>query len=108
MNPDREERADEATNRGRRRRPSRWYAAAPGRTYVPPVEKVGGTSPTLHAKEPGSHRTACGLSTDTWSLSWELPFDVHAEWACPSCAAEVSTTAALASADGPGARAGGE
>jgi hypothetical protein len=67
-------------------KPTRWFAAAPGGTYTPYSPSGGGRPRVFHAKEPGSKVTRCGLSAVLWSISWELPFDASAEWACPDCA----------------------
>jgi hypothetical protein len=62
----------------------RWFAAGPGGTYSS-VAASRRTVPVLHAKEPGGTRTRCGLPALRWSISWALPFDDSADWACPAC-----------------------
>jgi hypothetical protein len=67
-------------------KPSRWFAAASGGTYSVTDASQGRTPGLLQAKEPGGTVTRCGVPALLWTISWELPFDVSADWACPECA----------------------
>jgi hypothetical protein len=65
----------------------RWFVTAPGRTYYTPTERTGADAQLLHAKEPGGTHTRCGVPAYGWPISWEIPFDAKASWACRECGA---------------------
>jgi hypothetical protein len=45
----------------------------------------------VHAKEPGTAVTACGLPTSSWTTLWGVPFTLGAlQGACPECRARVA------------------
>ena len=67
-------------------KPSRWFAAASGGAYTSSNIFQGRSPSRFHAKEPGGTVTRCGLPALHWTISWELPFDLSADWACPDCA----------------------
>jgi hypothetical protein len=69
-----------------RSRSTRWFAAAPGGPYRQPRASTGPRPSIMHAREPGGADTRCGLPALLWPISWAIPFDVSADWACPVCA----------------------
>ena len=67
-------------------KPSRWFAAASGGAYTSTDVSQGRSPSRFHAKEPGGTMTRCGLPALHWTISWELPYDLSANWACFDCA----------------------